>query len=98
LKTVTLADIMGGVIDVEMLKNIPRGKTKLGQKAAVNILHYLIGRVEEDIPLVKKKVPTKKVPILDVPILDDDMITIENPTLPPKKSKKQEILLKKTLD
>jgi ERCC4-type nuclease len=112
LKTVTLADIMSGIIKVETLKNITRGKTKLGQKAATNILHYLIGYVDEDIPLVKKKVPlvkkkvptkkvpTKKVPTLDIPDIfsellddelpDDDLITIENPILPPKKSKKAE--------
>ncbi len=43
LEQVTFADIMSGKVTVDILKNIPRSeKSDIGQKAAENIINYLI--------------------------------------------------------
>lgn len=44
LQTVSFSSIMDGAIDIEALKNIQRGKTKLGKKAASNIISSLLNQ------------------------------------------------------
>ena len=48
LETVEFQNIMDGGVDVDLLKDISRGKSKLGQKASSNIISYLLNKSKKD--------------------------------------------------